>query len=30
MRSQKPLPVGLSVLALFGLWNFGMAMRGRV
>jgi len=25
MRSQKPLPMGLSALALFGLWSFGVA-----
>lgn len=29
IRSQKPLPVGLSLVALFGLWNFGMAVRNR-
>jgi len=25
IRSQKPLPMGLSVLALYGLYSFGMA-----
>lgn len=29
MRSGKPLPVGLSVLACAGLWQFGMAWSGR-
>jgi uncharacterized membrane protein (UPF0136 family) len=27
LKTQKPLPMGLSALALFGLWNFGMAYR---
>lgn len=27
IRSQKPLPIGLSALALFGLYSYGMAMR---
>jgi len=27
IRSQKPLPLGLSVLALFGLYTFGNAYR---
>lgn len=27
IKSQKPLPIGLSVLALFGLFNFGMAFQ---
>ncbi|MCJ1285842.1 hypothetical protein MMC26_005184 [Xylographa opegraphella] len=27
IRSQKPLPAGLSMLALFGLWTFGNAYR---
>lgn len=30
IRSQKPLPIGLSVLACFGLYQFGMAFNGRV
>ncbi|CAI6280501.1 unnamed protein product [Periconia digitata] len=30
LKSQKPLPVGLSLLALYGLWAFGAAFsRGR-
>ncbi|KAI9727908.1 MAG: hypothetical protein M1828_005313 [Chrysothrix sp. TS-e1954] len=28
-RSMKPLPLGLSVLALYGLFNFGMAVRNK-
>jgi uncharacterized membrane protein (UPF0136 family) len=27
LRTQKPLPMGLSAVAAFGLYNFGMAMR---
>ncbi|MCJ1409716.1 hypothetical protein MMC19_003798 [Ptychographa xylographoides] len=27
LRSQKPLPAGLSLLALYGLWTFGNAYR---
>ncbi|MCJ1418728.1 hypothetical protein MMC32_005079 [Xylographa parallela] len=27
IRTQKPLPAGLSLLALFGLWTFGNAYR---
>ena len=27
LRSQKPLPTGLSALALYGLWTFGNAYR---
>jgi len=27
LRTQKPLPAGLSVLALYGLWAFGMAFQ---
>lgn len=27
IRSQKPLPTGLSLLALYGLYNFGNAYR---
>jgi len=27
IRSQKPLPAGLSALALYGLWTFGNAFR---
>lgn len=30
VRSQKPLPVGLSALALYGLWTFGNAYRARL
>ncbi|KAF2234496.1 TMEM14-domain-containing protein [Viridothelium virens] len=30
IRTQKPLPIGLSVLAAFGLYNFGMAWRNNV
>ncbi|MCJ1353355.1 MAG: hypothetical protein MMC33_003341 [Icmadophila ericetorum] len=30
IRSQKPLPVGLSVLAIYGLVQFGSAWNGRV
>ncbi|KAI9698441.1 MAG: hypothetical protein M1836_004022 [Candelina mexicana] len=30
IRSQKPLPVGLSALALFGLFTFGNAWRQQV
>ncbi|KAL9053028.1 MAG: hypothetical protein Q9162_005016 [Coniocarpon cinnabarinum] len=30
LRTQKPLPIGLSVLAAFGLYQFGLAVqRGR-
>ena len=27
INTQKPLPMGLSALALFGLWQFGNAYR---
>ncbi|KAK5166352.1 hypothetical protein LTR04_000714 [Oleoguttula sp. CCFEE 6159] len=30
MRSGKPLPIGLSLLAMYGLFNFGMAWRNGV
>ncbi|KAI9695636.1 MAG: hypothetical protein M1820_008483 [Bogoriella megaspora] len=30
IRTAKPLPIGLSGLALFGLWNFGMAWKNNV
>ena len=30
IRSQKPLPVGLSVLAIYGLVQFGSAWNGRI
>jgi uncharacterized membrane protein (UPF0136 family) len=31
IRSGKPLPIGLSILATFGLWTFGNAyMKRRV
>ncbi|KAF1981341.1 upf0136 domain-containing protein [Aulographum hederae CBS 113979] len=30
IRSGKPLPIGLSVLAAYGLWNFGGAWQQRV
>jgi len=30
IRSGKPLPIGLSLLATFGLWRFGMAWSNRV
>ncbi|KAI9662433.1 MAG: hypothetical protein M1821_008600 [Bathelium mastoideum] len=30
LRTQKPLPIGLSLLATFGLYNFGMAYRNNV
>ena len=30
IRSGKPLPIGLSVLATLGLWQFGMAWSGRM
>ena len=30
LRTQKPLPIGLTALAAFGLWNFGMAYRNNV
>jgi len=30
IRSQKPLPMGLSVLALYGLYAFGSVWNGRV
>ncbi|KAF2785406.1 hypothetical protein K505DRAFT_33458 [Melanomma pulvis-pyrius CBS 109.77] len=26
LKTQKPLPAGLSLLALFGLWSFGSAL----
>ena len=29
IRVQKPLPIGLSVLALFGLYNFGTAFANK-
>jgi len=29
IRSQKPLPTGLSLLALFGLYTFGSAWRAK-
>jgi len=29
IRSHKPLPIGLSVLALYGLWQFGTAYRAK-
>jgi len=29
IRSQKPLPAGLSVLALYGLYTFGSAFRAK-
>ena len=28
-RSRKPVPVGLSVLALYGLWTFGRAYQAK-
>ena len=30
MRSRKPLPTGLSALAVYGLYTFGMAWNARV
>ena len=30
IKTQKPLPIGLSALAAFGLYNFGMAYRNNV
>ncbi|KAK3208422.1 hypothetical protein GRF29_77g687652, partial [Pseudopithomyces chartarum] len=30
LRSQKPLPIGLSLLAVFGLYAFGSAWSSRV
>jgi len=30
IRSQKPLPIGLSLLATFGLYSFGMAFSRRI
>lgn len=30
MRSGKPLPIGLSLLAAYGLFSFGMAFQNRV
>ncbi|MCJ1445897.1 MAG: hypothetical protein MMC23_006402 [Stictis urceolatum] len=30
IRSQKPLPIGLSVLASLGLWSFGSVWGSRV
>ncbi|KAF2836496.1 UPF0136 domain protein [Patellaria atrata CBS 101060] len=30
IRTQKPLPAGLSLLALYGLYNFGLAFQGRM
>ncbi|GAB7354112.1 hypothetical protein MBLNU459_g4677t1 [Dothideomycetes sp. NU459] len=30
MRSGKPLPIGLSLLASYGLFTFGSALRSRV
>ena len=29
IKTQKPLPMGLSVLAAFGLYNFGMAFANK-
>lgn len=29
IKSQKPLPIGLSALATFGLYNFGMAFANK-
>ena len=29
IKTGKPLPIGLSVLATFGLWTFGNAFQGR-
>ncbi|KAK4550124.1 hypothetical protein LTR36_003091 [Oleoguttula mirabilis] len=29
IKTQKPLPAGLGVLALFGLYNFGMAFANK-
>ena len=29
IRTQKALPVGLSVVAAFGLWRFGMVWRAQ-
>ncbi|KAJ9648316.1 hypothetical protein H2201_000561 [Coniosporium apollinis] len=30
MKTGKPLPIGLSLLAAYGLFNFGMAWQNRV
>jgi uncharacterized membrane protein (UPF0136 family) len=30
LRSQKPLPIGLSVLATFGLYTFGSVWNARI
>jgi len=30
IRSGKPLPIGLSLIATYGLYNFGMAWQNRV
>ena len=30
LKSGKPLPIGLSILAAFGLFNFGLAFQSRV
>ncbi|KAF1811361.1 hypothetical protein P152DRAFT_474955 [Eremomyces bilateralis CBS 781.70] len=30
IRTGKPVPIGLSVLATYGLYSFGMAFSGRV
>ncbi|KAI9758790.1 MAG: hypothetical protein M4579_002804 [Chaenotheca gracillima] len=30
IRSQKPLPIGLSILALYGLFTFGNAYRNQL
>ena len=29
LKSQKPLPIGLSVLATFGLYSFGLALANK-
>jgi len=29
IKSRKPLPMGLSVLAIVGLYNFGMAYKAK-
>lgn len=29
LKTQKPLPIGLSALAALGLWNFGMAFASK-
>ena len=30
LKSGKPLPIGLSILAAFGLFSFGLAFQSRV